>query len=177
MLDEPTAGVDPISRRSLWELLQMIRRSGRTIFMTTQSMEECDALCTRVAILVRGQIVCLGSPNHLKHKYGQGYTIILYATIDENGVVTTLDHAIDFIKRTIESAEVFNQMEAYVHIQIQDTHIPMSQLFGILQQAQDDHGFASYRVQQSTLEQVFLMLMKQNDRLRGRPTRSRINLL
>jgi ABC-2 type transport system ATP-binding protein len=68
-LDEPTTGLDPLSRRSLWELLRRVRReSDTTIFLTTQYLEEADSLCDRIAILRAGALVAEDSPSGLKRR-------------------------------------------------------------------------------------------------------------
>ncbi|MEE8370169.1 MAG: ABC transporter ATP-binding protein [Dehalococcoidia bacterium] len=64
-LDEPTTGLDPQARRSLWELVQAIRQEGKTIILTTHYMEEAQTLCDRVAIMDRGRIVALETPERL----------------------------------------------------------------------------------------------------------------
>ncbi len=64
-LDEPTTGLDPQARRSLWEFVQSINREGRTVVLTTHYMEEAEFLCHRVAIMDKGQIVALDTPTNL----------------------------------------------------------------------------------------------------------------
>jgi len=64
-LDEPTTGLDPQSRRSLWELVEAYRASGGTILLTTHYMEEAERLCDRVAIMDHGRIIALGTPAEL----------------------------------------------------------------------------------------------------------------
>ena len=75
LLDEPTNGMDPNTRRYLWNVLTKIVREGKSIILTSHSMEECEALCTRLAIMVNGRFKCLGSIQHLKNKYGSGITL------------------------------------------------------------------------------------------------------
>ncbi|MGA2379683.1 MAG: ATP-binding cassette domain-containing protein [Spirochaetia bacterium] len=65
-LDEPTTGLDPVSRSQLWAQIRLLRKLGTTVFLTTHSMEEADALCDRVAIMDHGQIVAEGTPGELK---------------------------------------------------------------------------------------------------------------
>ncbi|CAL1546216.1 unnamed protein product, partial [Lymnaea stagnalis] len=146
MLDEPTAGMDPISRRTVWDVLHLIRKSGRTLVLTSHSMEECDALCTRIAIMVQGKIMCLGSPQYLKNKYGQGFTVILYAKHDEEGKTIKWDETIEFIKKTFAGSEVFNQMDTYVHMQVPQKGRSLADIFEILQEAQGKFGFSRYTV-------------------------------
>jgi ABC-2 type transport system ATP-binding protein len=65
-LDEPTAGIDPQGRLALWEILRALHKDGQTILLTTHYMEEADELCQRVAIMDRGHILAMGSPEELK---------------------------------------------------------------------------------------------------------------
>lgn len=74
-LDEPTTGMDVGSKRNLWDVMCNVRNAGKTIVLTSHSMEECEALCTRLAIMVNGQFKCLGSTQHLKSKFGQGFVL------------------------------------------------------------------------------------------------------
>jgi ABC-2 type transport system ATP-binding protein len=69
-LDEPTTGLDPASRLTVWEEVRRINASGTTIFLTTQYLEEADQLCDRVAIIDDGTIVAAGTPNTLKAELG-----------------------------------------------------------------------------------------------------------
>ncbi|GIY36585.1 ATP-binding cassette sub-family A member 7 [Caerostris extrusa] len=72
------AGVDPVSRRKIWNILSQARNNtGAAVLLTTHSMEESEALCNRLAIMVNGRFQCLGSIQQLKSKYGQGYTLII----------------------------------------------------------------------------------------------------
>jgi ABC-2 type transport system ATP-binding protein len=65
-LDEPTTGLDPASRLTVWEELRRINSRGTTVFLTTQYLEEADQLCDRLAIIDEGRIVCQGTPDELK---------------------------------------------------------------------------------------------------------------
>ncbi|NXT18829.1 ABCA1 protein, partial [Syrrhaptes paradoxus] len=76
ILDEPTAGVDPFSRRSIWELL-LKYREGRTIILSTHYMDEAELLGDRTAIVARGRLCCCGSPLFLKARLGTGYRLTL----------------------------------------------------------------------------------------------------
>jgi ABC-2 type transport system ATP-binding protein len=64
-LDEPTTGLDPQARRSLWELILQIRDKGTTVIITTHYMDEAEYLCDRIAIIDAGRIVALDSPDQL----------------------------------------------------------------------------------------------------------------
>ena len=66
-LDEPTTGMDPVTRRSVWDCISRAKK-GRVIILTTHSMEEADILGDRVAIMSGGKLTCIGSSLHLKNK-------------------------------------------------------------------------------------------------------------
>lgn len=91
-LDEPTVGLDPIARESVWEYVKVLAESGTTILMTTHYMEEADAMCNRVAILDKGNVAAIGSPKELKISIG-----------DENA---SLNKVFDFyVGKTLETEE------------------------------------------------------------------------
>ena len=75
ILDEPTTGLDPQARRSIWEFIQEIHRQGRTIVLTTHYMEEAQTLCQRVAIMDAGAIVALDTPANLIRRLPVPYRI------------------------------------------------------------------------------------------------------
>ena len=64
-LDEPTTGLDPQARRSLWELIKDIRKKGTTVIITTHYMDEAEVLCDRIAIIDSGKIIALDTPDKL----------------------------------------------------------------------------------------------------------------
>lgn len=68
-LDEPTVGMDPQSRRSIWDFVMELKDKGKTILLTTHYMEEAEQLCDEVAIIDRGKLIELGTPDNLKTKY------------------------------------------------------------------------------------------------------------
>ncbi len=70
LLDEPTVGMDPVSRRAVWDFILELRDKGKTIVLTTHYMEEAEELCDRVGIIDHGKLIALGAPNDLKTKYG-----------------------------------------------------------------------------------------------------------
>lgn len=76
-LDEPSAGVDPRARRSLHQLLRGARLAGRSVLLSSHSMEECEQLVSRLAILSGGELSCLGPVQTLKERYGAGFLLSL----------------------------------------------------------------------------------------------------
>lgn len=97
-LDEPSSGMDPIGRRYLWDAISRISTHERTssVILCTHSMEEAEALCTRIGIMVAGQLRCIGSAQHLKNKFGRGYELELRTRnptpTEINGLVSKVVH-------------------------------------------------------------------------------------
>lgn len=71
-LDEPTSGMDPGARRHLWWVIGLIRMAEKSLVLTSHSMDECEALCTRLTIMVDGEFKCIGSTQSLKNQYSKG---------------------------------------------------------------------------------------------------------
>jgi ABC-2 type transport system ATP-binding protein len=88
-LDEPTTGLDPQTRRYLWEIIDGIKAAGKTIVLTTHYMEEAQLLCDAVAIMDGGKIIAMGSPRELLSHYAGQTAILLPATLppDQGGEI------------------------------------------------------------------------------------------
>uniref|UniRef100_A0A7N5JL92 ATP-binding cassette sub-family A member 17-like n=1 Tax=Ailuropoda melanoleuca TaxID=9646 RepID=A0A7N5JL92_AILME len=112
-LDEPSTGMDPVARRLLWDTVARARDSGKAIVITTHSMEECEALCTRLAIMVQGQFKCLGSPQHLKSKFGSGYS--LRAKVRSDGQQEALEEFKAFVNLTFPGSVLEDEHQGMVH--------------------------------------------------------------
>jgi ABC-2 type transport system ATP-binding protein len=78
-LDEPTTGLDPRSRRTMWEIIRGLAAGGVTIFLTTQYLEEADQLADRIAVLDDGRFVAEGSPDELKRRIPGGHILLQFA--------------------------------------------------------------------------------------------------
>jgi len=76
ILDEPSVGLDPVSRKALWETIRVVNNEGTTILLTTHYMEEADLLCDRILIMNRGKIVIEGKQEELKKKVGENMILI-----------------------------------------------------------------------------------------------------
>jgi len=76
-LDEPSCGMDPFARRNMWKIIESVadKRKHAIIILTTHSMEEAEALCSRIAIQVDGRFRCLGSSQEIKNRYGEGFQL------------------------------------------------------------------------------------------------------
>jgi ABC-2 type transport system ATP-binding protein len=81
-LDEPTTGLDPQSRRSLWDVIRALKAEGRAVILTTHYMEEAEALCDRLAIIDRGTVLAQGTPRALIEEYGPEMAIEFAAPVD-----------------------------------------------------------------------------------------------
>ncbi|GIQ89103.1 ABC transporter A, ABCA, partial [Kipferlia bialata] len=91
-LDEPSSGLDPMSRRDLWHCIRAISAEDTTVILTTHYMEEAEALSDRVSIMTDGNMRCLGTPQHLKHKYGREYTMGVKSDADPAALLARVRH-------------------------------------------------------------------------------------
>jgi ABC-2 type transport system ATP-binding protein len=89
-LDEPTTGLDPRSRLALWRVIQQLKAEGRTIFLTTQYLEEADRLADTIAFLNQGRIVASGSSEELKKRVVQKQLLLTFATADALDTAATI---------------------------------------------------------------------------------------
>ncbi|ERE78483.1 ATP-binding cassette sub-family A member 3, partial [Cricetulus griseus] len=80
-LDEPSTGMDPGTQHLLWDTVTWIRNTGKAIIITSHRMEECETLCSRLAIMVKGSFACLGSPQHVRKRFGLVYTLTVKINI------------------------------------------------------------------------------------------------
>ena len=101
-LDEPSTGMDPVARRFMWKVISEVatRDKQTSIILTSHAMEEVEALCTRVGIMVGGRLQCLGSVQHLKNKFGQGFQAEI--KLDEPSDATK-NAAADRVKMALET--------------------------------------------------------------------------
>jgi ABC-type multidrug transport system ATPase subunit len=80
-LDEPSTGLDPSARRTLWDCIVAAKGKNKSIVLTTHSMEEADALCDRLAIMARGKLRCIGKAAELKKRFGAGFTFTVSVAV------------------------------------------------------------------------------------------------
>jgi ABC-2 type transport system ATP-binding protein len=90
-LDEPTTGLDPASRITVWEEVRRINASGTTVFLTTQYLEEADQLCDRLAIIDHGRIVAAGTPEELKSAMGHDVVTVSLRSGDQDAARAALE--------------------------------------------------------------------------------------
>jgi ABC-type multidrug transport system ATPase subunit len=167
LLDEPSTGVDVGARRFLWDVIGDIRRRGHALVLTSHSMEECEVLCTRLTIMVNGQLRCLGSPTQLKAKYGGGYTLMVKAILSkENDSCARIRK---FIAANIPEAALAEESVGLFRYglggrgsnEVADGEVPLANIFQTFEQATKEGGelegcVSDYTLSQTSLEEVFL---------------------
>lgn len=94
-LDEPTTGLDPQSRRQLWEVLERFRAGGGTIMLTTHYMDEAEVLCDRVAVVDHGRVIALGTPAQLIESLGAPKVVTHHGTLEDVFMALTGRHLRD----------------------------------------------------------------------------------
>ncbi|CAH1108169.1 unnamed protein product [Psylliodes chrysocephalus] len=151
---------DPATKRYLWNALCKIRDRGKCIVLTSHSMEECEALCTRLAIMVNGTFKCLGSTQHLKNKFAEGYTLTIKLKKDSESEAET-GPIEKFIREHFPGAQLREKHQELLNYYITEKSVPWSKMFGILEQAKhSDLNIEDYSLGQCSLEQVFLTFTK-----------------
>ncbi|KAM4628696.1 phospholipid-transporting ATPase ABCA1 [Polymixia lowei] len=158
-LDEPTTGMDPKAKRFLWNCILSVTKEGRAVVLTSHSMEECEALCTRMAIMVNGRFQCLGSVQHLKNRFGDGYTIILRLTdtkpYQDPCPVDT------YIKTSFPGIELKERHHNVLQYQLPSHACRLARIFDMLSNNHEELGIVDYSVSQTTLDQVFVNFAKE----------------
>ncbi|KAM9650814.1 LOW QUALITY PROTEIN: ATP-binding cassette sub-family A member 13 [Trichechus inunguis] len=152
LLDEPSSGMDPCSKRYLWEAIMKEVREGCAAVLTSHSMEECEALCTRLAIMVNGSFKCLGSPQHIKNRFGDGYTVKVWLCKREDQHHTVSD----CLKLHFPGIQFKGQ-----RLNLLEYHVPkrwgcLADLFKVLENNKTFLNIKHYSINQTTLEQVFI---------------------
>ncbi|GBP54696.1 ATP-binding cassette sub-family A member 3 [Eumeta japonica] len=162
LLDEPTSGMDPSSRRALWELLQR-EKKDRSIILTTHFMDEADVLGDRVAIMAHGRLQCVGSPYFLKRHYGVGYTLVVVKgeSFDERECTELIRKYITnvHVKEDRGSEVTYNLPSEYSHCFVN--------LLTDLEAKIHNIGFKNYGLTATTLEDVFMSGDKAGRRVTG----------
>ncbi|XP_047672257.1 phospholipid-transporting ATPase ABCA1 isoform X1 [Tachysurus fulvidraco] len=156
-LDEPTTGMDPKARRFLWDCILSVIKEGRSVILTSHSMEECEALCTRMAIMVNGQFKCLGSLQHLKSRFGEGYTVIVRV----RGGAADLSTVEEFVHEAFPGSVLKEKHHNTLQYQMPHSEGALSHIFSQFSKSQHSLGVEDYSVSQTTLDQVFVNFARQ----------------
>ena len=150
-LDEPTTGLDPTSRRQLWDIIREIRAAGRTVLLTTHYMDEAERLCDRVAIVDQGKVIALGTPRQLIASLGGEH--IIEFTLEGNGQAASLEaHALEDLPTVSAVRREDNQLS----LSVSEPHRVLPALLDRLQRSQ--HQLTSLTTRHASLEDVFLNL-------------------
>ncbi|HEX7018383.1 MAG TPA: ATP-binding cassette domain-containing protein [Gemmatimonadaceae bacterium] len=147
-LDEPTTGLDPQSRRQLWDLITDFKAMGRTILLTTHYMDEAEMLCDRVAIVDHGRVIALGTPRELIGSLGAEHVVEFAlangATIDEAAL-----RAVDDVRATRRTGDLYE-------LQVGEVHRALPPLLALI--ARRGLELTELRTHSATLEDVFVSL-------------------
>lgn len=146
-LDEPTTGLDPKARRDLWNLIDVIRKKGTTIFLTTHYLDEAEKLSDDVAIMHKGKIITRGSPDELVEKHGKS-TIIVLEGAGKDGVSKLKSMGLEASLDDIEGGNVLVPVRK--HSEMKAT---MAKIAG------SDIKMDDIYTRRETLEDVFLSLI------------------
>jgi ABC-2 type transport system ATP-binding protein len=149
-LDEPTTGLDPQSRRQLWEVIHTFRATNRTVLLTTHYMDEAERLCDRVAIVDHGKIIAIGTPRELISRLG-GEHIIDFRLAQANGSLPDKD---TFAR--LPSVESVRFENGQFSLSVGKPHLALPALMNHLQQTGQE--FAALTTRHATLEDVFVTL-------------------
>uniref|UniRef100_A0A673CI96 ATP-binding cassette, sub-family A (ABC1), member 4a n=1 Tax=Sphaeramia orbicularis TaxID=375764 RepID=A0A673CI96_9TELE len=152
LLDEPTTGMDPLSRRFLWNSIMSVIQDRRAVVLTSHSMEECEALCTRLAIMVNGSFKCLGTIQHLKYKFGDGYVVTMKIRAAKPGCTPDLNPAEAFMESTFPGC--IQTEKHHNTLQYKISSPSLAKIFQMVVANKDKLNIEDYSVSQTTLDQV-----------------------
>jgi ABC-2 type transport system ATP-binding protein len=168
-LDEPTTGLDPQARRHVWDLVDELKRAGRTIILTTHYMEEAERLCDRVAIIDRGKMIALGTPQQLIASIG-GADIVEFAvsrsgdsqssTASEDRTLSGHGAVDPALLREIPGVQSHCVNDGVHQLSVSELHTAVPRIFAALE-AEGLH-LSEFRTHSATLEDVFVRLTGRN---------------
>lgn len=141
-----------------------MRAKQQSVVITTHSMEEADAVCNRLAIQVNGVLRCLGSPLHLKSKYGSGYQVEVFLNAGGTDPAAERNLTNFFLQNMSNDVRLLEKQGTRFLYQLpllQSGKLTLGRIFTSLQAARRDLGIQDYGVTQPTLEQVFLRFAKE----------------
>jgi ABC-2 type transport system ATP-binding protein len=147
-LDEPTTGLDPQSRRQLWDIIRKFQREGGTVLLTTHYMDEAERLCDRIAIIDHGKVIAEGTPRELIERLG-GHHMVEFAASDHNSIAPETWQA-------LPGVEAVHHDNGNVVLSVREPHETIPALLAAVQRrgAQLQH----LNTRQASLEDVFVRL-------------------
>ncbi|XP_035859765.1 uncharacterized protein abca12 isoform X1 [Sander lucioperca] len=152
LLDEPSSGMDPRTKRHLWKIISEEVKGKCAVVLTSHSMEECEALCSRLAIMVKGQFRCLGSLQHIKNRFGSGFTVKMYlaeASCDAEAIT-------GFMRRQFPSTYLKDQHSSMVEYHVPIAPGGVADIFDQLESNKNALQIKHFSVSQTTLDEVFI---------------------
>ncbi|CAH4032670.1 unnamed protein product [Pieris brassicae] len=159
-VDEPTTGVDPAAKRQVWRALRNARRANTSFVLTSHSMEECEALCSRLTMMVRGRFQCLGSPQHLKNKFSQGFTLTIKVKSGDNEGPSNIDLIKSYVMVNFNRPRLMEEYQGLITYYLPDRTVSWAKMFGIMERAKKSLPLEDYSILQTSLEQIFLQFTK-----------------
>uniref|UniRef100_H3B2R0 ATP binding cassette subfamily A member 12 n=1 Tax=Latimeria chalumnae TaxID=7897 RepID=H3B2R0_LATCH len=156
LLDEPSSGMDPKSKRQLWKTISEEVRDKCSVVLTSHSMEECEALCTRLAIMVKGQFRCIGSLQHIKNRFGSGFSVKMHLSDSMIDVSTVTE----FMQSHFPRAYLKDK-----HLHVLEYHLSVAaggvaDIFDLLESNKVALPIKHFSVSQTTLDEVFINFAK-----------------
>jgi ABC-2 type transport system ATP-binding protein len=154
-LDEPTTGLDPQSRRQLWEIIRQFQRDGGTVLLTTHYMDEAERLCDRLAIVDHGQVIAEGSPADLIDRLG-GHHVVEFAVSGNGHGHSNGSNEVQDAWRALPSVEAVRADDGLVALTVKEPHLTIPALLA----AVDKQGskLEHLTTRQASLEDVFVRL-------------------
>ncbi len=146
-LDEPTTGLDPQSRRQLWDIIRVFQKKGGTVLLTTHYMDEAERLCDRLAIVDHGVIIAEGTPPELIERLG-GHHVVEFQ-VNSNG---------DNLERwrSLPSVESVRREDSTLCLSVREPHLTIPALLDAV--TRDGHQLEHLSTRQASLEDVFVQL-------------------
>jgi ABC-2 type transport system ATP-binding protein len=156
-LDEPTTGLDPQSRRQLWDIVREFQRGGGTVLLTTHYMDEAERLCDRLAIVDHGQIIAEGSPADLIERLG-GHHVVEFAVggADETHTGGNSDGARLDAWRELPSVESVREEDRMIALSVKEPHLTIPALLDAI--GRQGSTLQHLTTRQASLEDVFVRL-------------------
>jgi ABC-2 type transport system ATP-binding protein len=150
LLDEPTTGLDPQSRRQLWDLIRDCRSRGRTVLLTTHYMDEAERLCDRVAVVDHGRVIALGSPHELIADLGGEHVIeFTLGPADGGPAPEAFLDGLPAVRAVRRDADLYS-------LSVTEPHVALPPLLARLREG--GHELASLTTRHASLEDVFVTL-------------------
>jgi ABC-2 type transport system ATP-binding protein len=149
-LDEPTTGLDPQSRRQLWDVIARFRADGNTVLLTTHYMEEAERLCDRVAIMDHGKVIALGTPRELIASLGAEH-VVEFSLTDGAG-----EAALEADLRGLPGVRAVRSADGTIALTASALHVTLPALTGLLERR--GHALASLTTHHASLDDVFVAM-------------------